>query len=125
MPYLPCLRQCHKTRKSDCYVIDNKYVMKRFIDRSENNFAPIRLFESVSGITKLWVIITIRKWLRSSMILFIPGENSWKISSRSERKFSNDLKTRRIRSQIKKSPKNDCLYHHTSCCLSMMRCPRE
>ena len=47
------LRQCHKIRRSDCYVMDWDTTLKQFIVRSEKTFMPTPSFRSVPGRTKL------------------------------------------------------------------------
>jgi len=56
---------------------------------------------------KLHVVLIVRKWLKCSMILFIPGENSWKISSRSERQCCRDLNPEEFAFRSKRSLRKD------------------
>jgi len=75
------LRQCHKIRKSDCYVMDRGYdseAIHRLIRENlhANSVIPIRSWKNeVIG------VLTVRKWLVSLMTVFILEDNVWKINS--------------------------------------------
>jgi hypothetical protein len=96
------LRQCHKTRKSDCYVMDRGYDSEdihRLIreDLHANSVIPIRSWnnESVGGTYR-------QEMARQFNEIIYPRrqlvENKFSVL---KRKFNGDLKARRFRIQIK------------------------
>lgn len=96
------LGQCHKNRKSDCYVIDKGYdseAIHRLIRDDLRQFS-----NSCPHLEELRALAVpaVRKWLTMLMTPFIHEVNSWKTNSLSTKKtFSGDLKARRFIIQMK------------------------
>ena len=96
------LRQCHNTRKSDCYVMDKGYdseAIHRLIreDLHANSVIPIRLWnnEIIGGTYRLEMAQQFDDVVYPRRQLV---ENKFSVL---KRKFSGDLKARRFRIQIK------------------------
>jgi transposase len=96
------LRQCHKTRKSDCYVMDKGYdseAIHRLIreDLHANSVIPIRSWnnEIIGGTYRQEMAQLFNDTIYPRRQLV---ENKFSVL---KRKFSGDLKARRFRIQIK------------------------